>query len=159
MICDLTWKGVMLLNVYVQGSSKLDQKVQQLLDWNTRRSVITLSSEKFSSYVRTKPRNYSVIATFTALKPQRQCSVCKWVKHKREREGGRRRERRERETTKWCIFLFRDAFDEFTILADSWRYSQQYSSSLFFVLIDIDEDGMDAFQQVRTTNMFVCVSA
>jgi hypothetical protein len=63
-------------DVCVQGS-KLDQKVQQLLDWNTRRSVITLSSEKFSSYVRTKPRNYSVIATFTALKPQRQCSVCK----------------------------------------------------------------------------------
>ena len=52
-------------------------KVQQLIDWNSRRSVITLSSEKFSSYVRTKPRNYSVIATFTALKPQRQCSVCK----------------------------------------------------------------------------------
>ena len=46
------------------------------------------------------------------------------------------------------FFPFRDAFDEFTILADSWRYSQQYSSGLFFVLIDIDEDGMDAFQQV-----------
>ena len=59
-------------------------------------------------------------------------------------------------------FLFRDAFDEFTILADSWRYSQQYSSSLFFVLIDIDEDGMDAFQQVRTvkhTRMSVLLHA
>ena len=74
MVCDLTGESMFM---YVQGSSKLDQKVQQLLDWNTRRSVITLSSEKFSSYVRTKPRNYSVIATFTALKPQRQCSVCK----------------------------------------------------------------------------------
>ena len=46
---------------------------------------------------------------------------------------------------------FREAFDEFTILADSWRYSQQYSSDLFFVLVDIDEDGMDAFQQVVLT--------
>ena len=47
-----------------------------------------------------------------------------------------------------CILvsLFSEAFDEFTILANSWRYSQQYSSEIFFV--DIDEDGMDAFQQV-----------
>lgn len=43
---------------------------------------------------------------------------------------------------------YREAFDEFTILANSWRYSQQYSSQLFFVMVDIDEDGMDAFQQV-----------
>lgn len=48
-----------------------------------------------------------------------------------------------------------EAFDEFTILANSWRYSQQYSSDLFFVKVDIDEDGMDAFQQVRTSS---CVS-
>ena len=54
--------------------------------------------------------------------------------------------------------LFRDAFDEFTILADSWRYSQQYSSNLFFILIDIDEDGMDAFQQVRIAKICTCVS-
>lgn len=53
-----------------------------------------------------------------------------------------------------CVFLphphseRREAFDEFTILANSWRYSQQYSSQIFFVMVDIDEDGMDAFQQV-----------
>lgn len=44
--------------------------------------------------------------------------------------------------------LLSEAFDEFTILANSWRYSQQYSSEVFFVKVDIDEDGMDAFQQV-----------
>lgn len=43
---------------------------------------------------------------------------------------------------------YREAFKEFEILANSWRYSQQYSSELFFVMIDIDEDGMDVFQQV-----------
>uniref|UniRef100_A0A1X7VP25 Magnesium transporter protein 1 n=1 Tax=Amphimedon queenslandica TaxID=400682 RepID=A0A1X7VP25_AMPQE len=57
----------------------------------------------------------------TALKPQRQRTVCK------------------------------QAYEEYEILANSWRYSQQYSSQLFFVMIDIDEDGMDVFQQLRLT--------
>lgn len=43
----------------------------------------------------------------------------------------------------------REAYDEYMIIANSWRYSQQYSSQLFFVMVDIDEDGMDAFQQVE----------
>ncbi len=63
--------------VIFQNAAKLEGRVSQLLAWNQRRSVITLSSEKFTNYVKNKPRNYSVIATFTALKPQRQCSVCK----------------------------------------------------------------------------------
>ena len=42
----------------------------------------------------------------------------------------------------------REAYDEYKILADSWRYSQDYSSTLFFVMVDIDEDGVDVFQQV-----------
>ncbi|XP_064404958.1 magnesium transporter protein 1-like [Halichondria panicea] len=104
-----------------KNAAKLESRVSQLLAWNQRRPIITLSSEKFTTFVKNKPRNYSIIATFTALKPQRQCSVCK------------------------------EAFDEFTILASSWRYSQQYSSQLFFVMIDIDEDGMDAFQLMHLT--------
>eukprot|EP00731_Ephydatia_muelleri_P030716 Em0022g230a len=58
-------------------ATKLESKVAQLLDWNLRRSIISLSSEKFNEYVRNKPRNYSVIAMLTALRPNRQCSVCK----------------------------------------------------------------------------------
>ena len=58
------------------SQNKLESKVAQLLDWSNRRSVITMSTEKFNSFVKTKPRNYSVIVTFTALKAQRQCSVC-----------------------------------------------------------------------------------
>lgn len=46
------------------------------------------------------------------------------------------------------VGVFRDAYKEYEILANSWHYSQQYSSQLFFVMIDIDEDGMDVFQQV-----------
>lgn len=46
------------------------------------------------------------------------------------------------------LLALREAYDEFEILANSWRFSQQYTSELFFVMVDIDEDGMDAFQQV-----------
>lgn len=42
----------------------------------------------------------------------------------------------------------RDAHDEYQIVANSWRYSNDYSSALFFIMVDIDEDGIDAFQQV-----------
>lgn len=52
-----------------------------------------------------------------------------------------------------CSFISRQAYDEYEILANSWRYSQQYTSKLFFVMIDIDEDGMDVFQQVSYTNI------
>ena len=45
-------------------------------------------------------------------------------------------------------YFFRQAYQEYEILANSWRYSQQYSSQLFFIMVDIDEDGMDVFQQV-----------
>jgi hypothetical protein len=46
------------------------------------------------------------------------------------------------------ISCCRDAYDEYQIVANSWRYSNDYSSKLFFIMVDIDEDGVDAFQQV-----------
>jgi oligosaccharyltransferase complex subunit gamma len=78
-----------------------------------------MSSDKFNTYVKSKPKNYSIVAMLTALKPLRQCSVCK------------------------------QAYQEYEILANSWRYSSQYSSELFFIMVDIDEDGMDVFQQLQ----------
>ena len=50
-----------------------------------------------------------------------------------------------------CVFLFssnREANNEFTILANSWRYSQQYSNKVFFAVVDFDE-GPDVFSAVR----------
>ena len=45
-------------------------------------------------------------------------------------------------------FLFcRHAFEEFQIVANSWRYSQHYSNRLFFVMVDYDE-GEDVFTSV-----------
>ena len=58
------------------SSSKLESRVAQMLEWNKRNSIIKLTSDKFNTYVKSKPRNYSVVAMLTALKPQRECSVC-----------------------------------------------------------------------------------
>jgi len=59
-----------------------------------------------------------MIVMFTALAPSRQCGIC------------------------------RHAHDEFVLLANSWRYSQQHNNKLFFALIDFDE-GPDVFQSLR----------
>ena len=55
----------------------LTARVQQMVEWNSKKSVIRLNADKFKQYVRGVPRNYSVILMLTALQPQRQCSVCK----------------------------------------------------------------------------------
>lgn len=49
----------------------------------------------------------------------------------------------------------RQANDEFTIVANSWRYSQ--TNKLFFAMVDFDE-GSDVFQQVLNfcIDMLVC---
>lgn len=96
----------------------LAANVQQMVEWNSKKSVIRMNGEKFKQYVKGVPRNYSVILMLTALQPQRQCSVCK------------------------------QANDEFTIVANSWRYSQQFSNKLFFAMVDFDE-GSDVFQQLK----------
>ena len=110
-----------------------------MVQWSSRKSVIKLNSGKFSTYVRSafqnffflilnqpyfrrcifrsKPRNYSVIVMFTALNPKRGCSVCQ------------------------------EASDEFTILANSFRFSSMYSHNLFFGVVDFD-DGSEVFQSV-----------
>lgn len=43
-----------------------------------RRSIIRMNGEKFKTYVKSTPRNYSVIVMLTALAPQRQCSICRF---------------------------------------------------------------------------------
>lgn len=113
--------GISLGEAQKSSSSKLESRVSQMLEWNKRNSVIKLSSEKFNTYVKSKPRNYSVVAMLTALKPQRECSVCQ------------------------------DANDEYNILANSYHYSNAYSNRLFFVMVDIDEDGYEVFQWLRLT--------
>nr|XP_014346292.1 PREDICTED: tumor suppressor candidate 3 isoform X2 [Latimeria chalumnae] len=87
----------------------LAEKVEQLMEWSSRRSVIRMNGDKFRRFVKAPPRNYSVIVMFTALQPQRQCSVC------------------------------RQANEEYQVLANSWRYSSTFSNKLFFTVVDYDE--------------------
>jgi len=102
----------LFFGVLVNGKTKqdvLNSKVTQMTDWTRNRAVIKLSSAKFMTYVKNKPRNYSVIIMFTALNPQRRCSIC------------------------------HEANDEYNILANSYRHSSSYSNKLFFALLDYDD--------------------
>jgi len=100
-------------------SAQLEQKVQALVELNQRRAVIRMNGEKYRQYVKSAPKNYSIILMLTALAPQRQCGICKEVN------------------------------SEFQILASSWKYSSTYASNkLFFVMIDFDE-GSDVFQSLK----------
>nr|KAG5711641.1 hypothetical protein BaRGS_016823 [Batillaria attramentaria] len=47
-----------------------------------------------------------------------------------------------------ALMVNRQANEEYQILANSWRYSQQYSNQLFFTMVDYDE-GADVFQSIR----------
>ncbi|TKC48439.1 hypothetical protein EI555_010406, partial [Monodon monoceros] len=87
----------------------LAEKVEQLMEWSSRRSIFRMNGDKFRKFIKTPPRNYSMIVMFTALQPQRQCSVC------------------------------RQANEEYQILANSWRYSSAFCNKLFFSMVDYDE--------------------
>lgn len=96
-------------NLRKKDTQSLGEKVQQLMELSSKRSIIKLNPDRFRQFVRTSPRNYSMVVMFTALAPQRQCGIC------------------------------RQANDEFQILANSFRYSQAYSNKLFFGIVDFDE--------------------
>ena len=102
-----------------QGKKRdtLGERVQELSDISSKRPVIKLNADKFNNFVKSTPRNYSMIVMFTALATQRQCVVC------------------------------RQANDEYQIVANSYRYSQVYSNSLYFAMVDFDEGGQ-VFQQL-----------
>ena len=87
----------------------LADKVSQLVDLSTKKSVIKLNGNKFRDFVKSAPRNYSIIVMFTALSASRQCAICK------------------------------QAAAEYELVANSYRYSQFYSNKMFFAMVDFDE--------------------
>merc|ERR1712038_135677 len=100
-------------------ANQLADKVGQLVDLSTKRSVLRFNGNKFRDYARNAPRNYSIIVMFTALSAQRQCAICK------------------------------QASDEYQLVANSYRYSSAFSSNkLFFAMVDFDE-GPDVFQSMK----------
>ncbi|UXI22282.1 hypothetical protein NH340_JMT08225 [Sarcoptes scabiei] len=106
-----------------QTHMPLDERVQKLTQMSFRKPLIRFNSDKFRTFIGSKSagqpiRNYTIVVMLTALSPGRQCSVC------------------------------RSAADEFSIVANSWRYSSQFTSELFFALVDYDE-GSEIFQQLK----------
>ncbi|KAJ6219914.1 hypothetical protein RDWZM_005726 [Blomia tropicalis] len=104
------------------GHQPLEERVQSLIDLSFKKPMIRLNPEKFRTFIGSKSvgqpvRNYTMIVMMTALSPMRQCSVC------------------------------RSAADEFSIVANSWRYSPQFQPNLFFGYVDYDEGG-EIFQQL-----------
>lgn len=87
----------------------LSEKVEQLTEWSLKKPVIRLNFEKFKQYVKSAPRNYTMVVMLTALNPNRECQICK------------------------------PANDEYQIIAQSWRYSAQFNNNLFFAMVDFDE--------------------
>lgn len=70
--------AVLFLFLFTQNL--LSEKVEQMMEWSSRRSVVRMNGDKFRRFVKAPPRNYSVIVMFTALQPQRQCSVCRYIR-------------------------------------------------------------------------------
>ena len=104
----------------------LADKVSQLVDLSTKKSVIKLNGNKFRDFVKSAPRNYSIIVMFTALSASRQCAICK------------------------------QAADEYQLVANSYRYSQLFSNKLFFAMVDFDEgpDGFQSMK-LNTAPVFM----
>ncbi len=61
--------------------------------------------------------------------------------------------------TNLIIIFFRHALDEYTIVANSFRYQQMFTNQLFFALVDFDE-AQDVFQQVSYyfQNLIICLT-
>lgn len=85
---------------------------------NAKKPLLRFNGQKFREYVKNSPRNYSMIVMLTALAPGRQCQIC------------------------------RHAMDEYSIVAQSYFYSSDYSNKMFFAMVDFDE-GSDVFQYLH----------
>jgi len=109
----IVFAAVLYDEAYGQTKTKaaisMETKVQQLTDMANKKPILRFNGNKFREYVKSTPRNYSVMVIFTAMAPSRQCAIC------------------------------RNVHDEFSIVASSFRYSQAYSNELFFVMVDFDE--------------------
>ncbi|KAH8269753.1 hypothetical protein KR018_012073 [Drosophila ironensis] len=107
--------SLLILAVYTSAQAKaktglsLSEKVQNLVEMNAKKPLLRFNGPKFREYVKSAPRNYSMVVMLTALAPSRQCQIC------------------------------RHAHDEFQIVANSYRFSSIYSNRLFFAMVDFDE--------------------
>lgn len=55
----------------------LDEKVKNLQDMLMKRPIISMNIDRWKNYVKSAPRNYSMIVMFTALSAGVNCPICK----------------------------------------------------------------------------------
>jgi len=101
-----------------QKTLSLDEKVRNLQESLYKKPVMNLNMDRWKTYVRTAPRNYSMIVMFTALSAGVNCPIC------------------------------RPAYDEFHIVANSYRYAFPEQKTLYFALVDYEE-ASNVFQQMN----------
>ncbi len=58
----------------------MSEKIEQLTEWSLKKPVIKLNFDKFKHFVKSAPRNYSIVVMLTALNPQRDCQICRYMK-------------------------------------------------------------------------------
>jgi len=83
--------------------------VRNLQDSLMKRPAMNLNADRYKTYVQSSPRNYSMIVMFTVLSSSMNCPICK------------------------------PAYEEYLILANSFRYAYLHSKSLYFAVVDYEE--------------------
>lgn len=96
----------------------LEEKVRTLQESLMKKPAMNLNLDRWKTYVQSSPRNYSMIVMFTVLSPRMNCPICK------------------------------PAYEEFLILANSYRYAYLHGKSLYFAIVDY-EDAPQIFQQLN----------
>ncbi|XP_065197633.1 magnesium transporter protein 1-like [Sycon ciliatum] len=125
LVLALVAHGCYALSAKKTRPEILAEKVSQMSKWADRRPVIKLNNDQFKEYLRTQPRNYSVIMMATALGAQHRCSICK------------------------------QASDEFYAVASSYSGSDAASNRLFFAMADFDSaQGVFQTLQLKTVPVF-----
>ena len=66
-----------ILKHHLNQQDLLSEKVEQLTEWSLKKPVIKLTFDKFKHYVKSAPRNYTIVVMLTALNPNRECQICK----------------------------------------------------------------------------------
>jgi len=89
--------------------STLEEKVSFLQDSIIRKPALNLNLDRWRTFVQSHPRNYSMVVMFTVLSSNMNCPICK------------------------------PAYEEFIILANSYRYAYVHSKALYFAIVDYEE--------------------
>nr|CAD2173681.1 unnamed protein product [Meloidogyne enterolobii] len=86
----------------------LEEKVRNLQDSIMKRPVMSLNLEMWKTYIQSSPRNYSMIVMLTVFSPNMNCPICK------------------------------PAYEEFLIMANSYRYTFLNNKALYFGVVDYE---------------------